>query len=144
MRKVLVTGGTGFLGKHVQHAFDMHNLKGNQHTNELWYPSSKDLDLLDAAASEEAIAYIQPDVILHMAAVCGGILANKNSPCIRTWICPAISFMLLRRSVAKPSTLLVVFVLTLNTVQFLSKKRIYGTDIQRKPMRLTVCPSACS
>lgn len=71
--KILVTGGTGFLGKHVQNAF-------SQSKNELWFPSSKDLDLLDPRASEEAIAYIQPDTILHMAAVCGGILANKNSP----------------------------------------------------------------
>jgi GDP-L-fucose synthase len=71
--KILVTGGTGFLGKHVQSAF-------SKSKNELWFPSSKDLDLLDPRASEEAIAYIRPDAILHMAAVCGGILANKNSP----------------------------------------------------------------
>jgi GDP-L-fucose synthase len=71
--KILVTGGTGFLGKHVQQAF-------SKSRNELWFPSSKDLNLLDSRASEEAIAYIQPDTILHMAAVCGGILANKNSP----------------------------------------------------------------
>jgi GDP-L-fucose synthase len=71
--KILVTGGTGFLGKHVQQAF-------SKSSNELWFPSSKDLNLLDTRASEEAIAYIQPDTILHMAAVCGGILANKNSP----------------------------------------------------------------
>lgn len=71
--KILVTGGTGFLGKHVQQAF-------SKSRNELWFPSSKDLDLLDPRASEEAISLIQPDAILHMAAVCGGILANKNSP----------------------------------------------------------------
>jgi len=71
--KILVTGGTGFLGKHVQAAFS--NSK-----NELWFPSSKDLNLLDAHASMYAISQIKPDAILHMAAVCGGILANKNSP----------------------------------------------------------------
>lgn len=71
--KILVTGGTGFLGKHVQQAFSKSN-------NELWFPSSKDLNLLDSHASMYAISQIKPDAILHMAAVCGGILANKNSP----------------------------------------------------------------
>lgn len=71
--KILVTGGTGFLGKHIQHAFS-----GTSH--ETWFPSSKDLDLLDPHGTQETLAYIQPDVILHMAALCGGILANKNSP----------------------------------------------------------------
>ena len=71
--KILITGGTGFLGKHVQKAF-----KSSGH--ETWFPSSKDLDLLDRNSSTAAIELIRPDVILHMAAVCGGILANKNSP----------------------------------------------------------------
>lgn len=71
--KVLITGATGFLGKHVQEVF-------NKTSHETWFPSSADLDLLNRVGTEETIAYIQPDVILHMAAVCGGILANKNSP----------------------------------------------------------------
>lgn len=71
--KILITGGTGFLGRHVQQAF-------SKTSHETWFPSSKDLDLLDRTGTEETLAYIQPDVILHMAAVCGGILANKNSP----------------------------------------------------------------
>jgi GDP-L-fucose synthase len=71
--KILTTGGTGFLGKHIQKAFA-------NSANDLWFPSSKDLDLLDARALEEIISYIRPDVILHAAAICGGILANKNRP----------------------------------------------------------------
>lgn len=71
--KILVTGGTGFLGKHVQQAF-------KNSTNEIMFPSSKGLNLLDSQGSMMLIRAFKPDVILHMAAVCGGILANKNSP----------------------------------------------------------------
>lgn len=70
MSKILVTGGTGFLGKHL-----IPKLTGH----EVWAPSSKELSVLDAESIME-IYYYQPDVILHMAALCGGILANKNSP----------------------------------------------------------------
>lgn len=70
--RILVTGGTGFLGKHVQEAF-----KNSQH--ELWFPNSKKLPLTSRDCAWDIIGY-KPDVILHMAALCGGILANQNSP----------------------------------------------------------------
>lgn len=70
--KVLITGGTGFLGKHVVKQFI------DKAT--VFAPSSKDLDLTNRKKSEMYINDIKPDVILHMAALCGGILANKNSP----------------------------------------------------------------
>lgn len=73
--KILVTGGTGFLGKHV-----VGKLQASKHQVDA--PSSKELDLTE----ESGIFYKledpreRPDVILHMAALCGGILANKNRP----------------------------------------------------------------
>lgn len=73
--KILVTGGTGFLGKHVINAMNQTYLS----TQGVWAPSSKDLNLLNSDSVYEIVQY-EPDVILHMAAVCGGILANKNSP----------------------------------------------------------------
>jgi len=73
MSRILVTGGHGFLGQHVQQAF--HN-KGH----ETWFPSSKELNLLEYPTAKGIIGYLRPDAILHLAAVCGGILANKKSP----------------------------------------------------------------
>lgn len=74
--KLLITGGTGFLGKHVVDALN----KTWFCTQDVWVPSSRELDLNDWEESCDAILRYRPDVILHMAAKCGGILANKNSP----------------------------------------------------------------
>jgi GDP-L-fucose synthase len=70
--RILCTGGTGFLGKHVQEAF-----KNSEH--EVWFPNRRKLHLGDQNCVWDVCEYA-PDVILHMAALCGGILANQNSP----------------------------------------------------------------
>jgi len=72
MKKILVTGGTGFLGKHV--------IPKLQKNNDVTALSSKELNILNRDELDNNISKIKPDTILHMAAVCGGILANKNSP----------------------------------------------------------------
>src|ERR1039458_9953272 len=73
MTRILVTGGTGFLGKHVIPKLTSAN-------NEVWAPNSKQLNVLDRDNLSDKLLKFRPDVILHMAARCGGILANKNSP----------------------------------------------------------------
>jgi len=74
--KILITGGTGFLGKHVVKQFTEFSFG----QFDLIYPSSRGLNLLDREHTIRIIKAQNPDVILHMAAICGGILANKNSP----------------------------------------------------------------
>jgi GDP-L-fucose synthase len=71
--KILVTGGTGFLGKHV-----VPKLQDSQH--EVWSPSSKELDVLDFPKFEDKVERYRPDIILHMAAKCAGILGNRMNP----------------------------------------------------------------
>lgn len=71
--RILVTGGTGFLGKHL-----VPKLK--EHHHEVWSPSSRELDVLDFTKFEDKVQRYQPDVILHMAAKCAGILGNRINP----------------------------------------------------------------
>jgi GDP-L-fucose synthase len=75
MSNILITGGTGFLGKHLQKA-----LKDHHEVHSIWTPSSTQLNLLNKEESSFLIEKFKPDVILHMAALLGGILANKTYP----------------------------------------------------------------
>lgn len=74
MKKILITGGRGFVGTHVMNAL---RLQPHLH---FFAPRSSQMDLLNASKVFELIHDYQPDCILHMAAKCGGILANQNSP----------------------------------------------------------------
>ena len=81
--KVLVTGGTGFLGKNVRNELEKTNEFDVLYTSRNIIDLDKNITLgniLDPNRVVELYEYFQPDAILHMAASCGGILANKNSP----------------------------------------------------------------
>ncbi len=91
--KIMITGGHGFLGHHVSEEFSKRGYKFYDgyagvycydhpwHTDaEIWRPHSSDFNLMDRTSTMMGVGTFKPDVILHMAAVCGGILANKNSP----------------------------------------------------------------
>ena len=77
MKKILITGSKGFLGKHL--------VKRLKEDYELLTPSSSEVNIKDW---EELYAYIAdtaPDTIIHLAAVCGGIGANQKSPADFFW-----------------------------------------------------------
>jgi GDP-L-fucose synthase len=73
-QRILLTGGTGFLGQAVQAALAARGL------HDVVAPSSADVDLTDRAAANAAIADAAPDCVIHLAARVGGIGANMENP----------------------------------------------------------------
>ncbi len=73
-RSVLVTGGAGFLGSHVVE--DLMRCGANR----VAAPRSKDYDLREPDAVRACLRDTAPEVIIHLAAVVGGIGANRAHP----------------------------------------------------------------
>lgn len=73
-KTVVVTGGAGFLGREVCRELE------SLHPREIIAPRSSSYDLRDRDAIRQLLADNCPDVILHLAAVVGGIEANRLNP----------------------------------------------------------------
>jgi GDP-L-fucose synthase len=73
-RRVLLTGGGGFLGRALQA-----RLRDAGATDVL-APSSRELDLRDPIALREWLERQRPELVIHAAAVVGGIGANRDNP----------------------------------------------------------------
>jgi GDP-L-fucose synthase len=73
-RSVLVTGGAGFLGRHV---VDRLRQSGAQ---DIGVPRTADFDLRTMDGIRGALAEYRPDTVIHLAAVVGGIGANRENP----------------------------------------------------------------
>jgi GDP-L-fucose synthase len=74
MKKILVTGGTGFLGSYV-----VEKLTAKGYTVVLF--NRKDgMNLTNFDDTLCEVEYVKPDAIIHLAAKCGGIGANMDKP----------------------------------------------------------------
>ena len=71
---ITVTGGGGFLGHYVTE-----KLRERGYTN-VFVPRSADFDLRDTDAVVKMYEQARPEVVIHLAAVVGGIGANQRYP----------------------------------------------------------------
>jgi GDP-L-fucose synthase len=73
-QRVLVTGGAGFLGRHmVQRLEDLG-------ATDVFVPRRKSYDLTQQSDVQRLLAESDPQIVLHLAAKAGGIGANRARP----------------------------------------------------------------
>jgi GDP-L-fucose synthase len=73
-KRLLVTGGSGFLGQHVVAALERHGCRDVIVVRKARHDLTHEPDVV--RLFEET----RPDIVLHLAAVVGGIGANRESP----------------------------------------------------------------
>ncbi|MGQ9571365.1 MAG: GDP-L-fucose synthase family protein [Thermodesulfovibrionales bacterium] len=73
-RRILVTGGSGFLG-----SFVVEKLR-ERGSKDIFIPRSKDYNLVEMEAVKRLYKDARPDIVIHLAARVGGIGANRANP----------------------------------------------------------------
>lgn len=73
-KRVIVTGGAGFLGKSVVKLLKREGCK------RIFIPRSRKYDLRKSSVIKKIIKETKPEMIIHLAAVVGGIGANQENP----------------------------------------------------------------
>jgi len=80
---ILITGAGGFLGHHTVKAFKEYKNGGTNGARKgikILMPTHNELDLLEEDDISCYMTEHQPDIVIHLAAICGGIGANRERP----------------------------------------------------------------
>jgi GDP-L-fucose synthase len=75
-KRIVITGGAGFLGQHLQSKLQAHGVKRDQ----MLIPLVEDYDLTRESDVVRMYRDMRPDVVIHLAAEVGGIGANRENP----------------------------------------------------------------
>lgn len=78
-KRILVTGGTGFLGSHVCAELRLRGMKPGLVAG-AYQAVGRGFDLTSQAAATRLFAKVNPHVVIHCAAYCGGIGLNQATP----------------------------------------------------------------
>ena len=73
-KRVMVTGGAGFLGRAVVRRLEADGVR------DIFVPRSADFDLRTPEGIQGALRAGEPEIVIHLAAVVGGIGANRENP----------------------------------------------------------------
>jgi GDP-L-fucose synthase len=73
-QRIVVTGGSGFLGRHLVNQLEAFA------DVEIFVPRSRQYNLVEMADVKRLLEDTKPDLIIHLAAVVGGIGANQQNP----------------------------------------------------------------
>jgi GDP-L-fucose synthase len=73
LKKILITGSNGMVGKNIVDYLNNGNYV-------LFTPSREELDLLDKNSVDSYLKFNKPDTVIHCAGIVGGIQANIKNP----------------------------------------------------------------
>ena len=75
-KRIVITGGAGFLGQHLQHRLKECGVSAEN----ILIPLIEDYDLTQEADCLRMYEDMAPDIVIHLAAEVGGIGANRENP----------------------------------------------------------------